>query len=67
MLARRRPPSPVDSSYEPGAYTTFSTFAFESYELCELRHVALGAAYIGTSIAAGIAAIALGQRLGRAI
>ncbi len=50
-----------------GAYTTFSTFAFESYELGELGHVALGAVYIGASIAAGIAAIALGQRVGRAI
>ena len=50
-----------------GAYTTFSTFAFESYELFELRHLAIGAAYIGTSVAAGIAAIAFGQSLGRAI
>ena len=41
--------------------------AFESYELGELGHVALGAVYIGASIAAGIAAIALGQRVGRAI
>jgi CrcB protein len=50
-----------------GAYTTFSTFAFESYELGELGHAALGAAYIGASIAAGIAAIALGQWLGRTV
>ena len=40
---------------------------FESYELGELGHAALGAAYIGASIAAGIVAIALGQRVGRAV
>ena len=49
-----------------GAYTTFSTIVFESYELGELGHAALGA-LIGASIAAGIAAIAFGQRLGRAV
>ncbi len=49
------------------AYTTFSTMMFETYELGELGHAALGAAYVGASIAAGIAAIAFGQWLGRAV
>jgi len=49
------------------AYTTFSTMMFETYELGELDHVALGAAYVGASIAAGIASIAFGQLLSRAV
>jgi CrcB protein len=49
------------------AYTTFSTLAFETYELAELRHVALGAVYAGSSVVAGVVAIALGQWLGRAV
>lgn len=43
------------------AYTTFSTFAFESYELLELRHVGLAALYAGASVAAGVGAVALGS------
>jgi CrcB protein len=43
-----------------GAYTTFSTFAFETYELVELRHIALAAAYGSSSVAAGVGAVALG-------
>lgn len=42
-----------------GAYTTFSTFAFETYELVELRHVALAVANVLASVAAGVAAIAV--------
>jgi CrcB protein len=42
-----------------GAYTTFSTFAFETYELIELRHVALAVANVLASVAAGVVAIAL--------
>lgn len=49
-----------------GAYTTFSTFAFEGYELIELRRLALMLAYATTSVAAGILAVALGSWLGRA-
>jgi CrcB protein len=48
-----------------GAYTTFSTFGAETYELTELGHWGLAAGNIATSAAAGVAAIALGQALGR--
>jgi CrcB protein len=48
-----------------GAYTTFSTFGAESYELTELGHWWLAAANVALSAAAGIGAVALGQTLGR--
>ena len=49
------------------AYTTFSTLAFETYELLELRHTVLGVAYVLSSVTVGVAAISLGQWLGRAM
>ena len=49
------------------AYTTFSTLAFETYELFELRHALLGAVYAAASVGAGVMAIAAGQWLGRAV
>jgi CrcB protein len=48
-----------------GAYTTFSTFAAEDYELTELSHWGLAMGYITASVVAGVAAVALGQKLGR--
>jgi len=48
-----------------GAYTTFSTFGAETYELTELSHWALAAANVGASVVVGVAAVALGQQLGR--
>ena len=48
-----------------GAYTTFSTFGAETYELTEIGHWGLAVANVVLSAAAGIAAAALGQRLGR--
>jgi fluoride exporter len=48
-----------------GAYTTFSTFGAETYELTELGHWGLAVANIALSAAAGVAAVALGQALGR--
>jgi fluoride exporter len=48
-----------------GAYTTFSTFGAETYELTELGHWGLAVANVALSAAAGVAAVALGQALGR--
>jgi fluoride exporter len=48
-----------------GAYTTFSTFGAETYELTELGHWGLAVANVAVSAAAGVAAVALGQALGR--
>ena len=48
-----------------GAYTTYSTFAAETYELTEMRQWGLALANIVASAAVGVAAVALGQALGR--
>lgn len=48
-----------------GAYTTFSTFGAETYELTGLGHWGLAVANVALSAAAGITAVALGQALGR--
>ena len=48
-----------------GAYTTYSTFAAETYELTEMRQWGLALANIAASAAVGVAAVALGQALGR--
>src|SRR5581483_3505928 len=49
-----------------GAYTTFSTFGAETYELTEMGRWGLAIANVALSAAAGVAAVALGQALGRA-
>ena len=48
-----------------GAYTTYSTFGAETYELTEMHQWALALANIAASAAVGVAAVALGQALGR--
>ena len=48
-----------------GAYTTFSTFGAETYELTELGHWGIALANVAVSAAVGVAAVALGQALGR--
>ena len=48
-----------------GAYTTFSTFASETYELHELSHLGVAIGYVAASAAVGVGAVALGQQLGR--
>jgi CrcB protein len=48
-----------------GAYTTYSTFGAETYELTELNHWGLALANVAASAAVGIGAVALGQALGR--
>lgn len=48
-----------------GAYTTFSTFGAETYELTELNHWGIALANVAASAAVGVGAVALGQALGR--
>jgi CrcB protein len=50
-----------------GAYTTFSTLTYESYRLLEDGAVALAAANILGSSAAGLVAVYLGVVAGRAL
>jgi fluoride exporter len=50
-----------------GAYTTFSTFMFETYRLGEDRAHALAALNIIGSCAAGLVAVYLGVVVGRAL
>jgi CrcB protein len=49
-----------------GGYTTFSTFAQETLDLAEGRATGLAVANAVLSFALGIAAVAVGTRLGRA-
>jgi CrcB protein len=48
-----------------GAYTTFSTWMFETQRLAEDGEFASAALNIGASIVAGFAAVVLGHLLGR--
>ena len=48
-----------------GAYTTFSTFAYETHDLLQSRHLALALLNASASVAAGIGGIYLGLFLVR--
>jgi len=48
-----------------GGYTTFSTFAQETYELMAARDIAVAAANVTASIALGVLAVLIGLKLGR--
>ncbi len=48
-----------------GAYTTFSTFEYETRRLSDLHSVGWAALNVLTSVAAGYAAVSLGVRLAR--
>jgi CrcB protein len=50
-----------------GAYTTFSTLSLDSYRLLEERAYGLLAANTLGSLAAGLAAVSIGLRVGRAL
>ena len=50
-----------------GAYTTFSTFAFETVRLGEDGATALALANVAASLAAGLLAVYAGIRIGRAL
>lgn len=49
-----------------GSFTTFSTWMLEVHDLAAAGRIGLGAAYLGGSLFAGIAATALGLIIGRA-
>lgn len=46
-----------------GAFTTFSTWMLEAHRLAEARRPGAAAAYVGLSVAAGLAAFVGGQAL----
>ncbi len=48
-----------------GAFTTYSTFAFDTYELAVYRHIVLAALNVGLHIVLGLAAVVLGISVGR--
>ena len=50
-----------------GAFTTFSTFAFETTSLLRADRAGAAFAYVAVSLAAGLAASALGYVVGRAV
>jgi fluoride exporter len=50
-----------------GAYTTFSTWAFESHRLGEDGHLPLGALNFAVSLALGVAVAWTGEQLGGAL
>lgn len=50
-----------------GAFTTFSTWAFESHRLGEDGQLRLGVLNVAVSLAAGLAAAWLGRELGAAL
>ncbi len=43
-----------------GAYTTFSTFVWELYEMTEKGHALRASAYLAASVALGVAAVIVG-------
>jgi CrcB protein len=50
-----------------GAFTTFSTFGFETQTLLRTNRAATAALYVGVSVVAGVVAAALGYATGRAV
>jgi CrcB protein len=48
-----------------GAYTTYSTFAQETWELGDERHLAYAALNVGASVTVGLVLVALGHTVGR--
>ena len=50
-----------------GAYTTFSTFSFESYTLLRTDRAAMALVYVSVSVVGGILAAGLGYATARAL
>jgi len=50
-----------------GAFTTFSTFGWETFTLLRTDQVARAATYVALSLLGGLAATALGWAVGRAL
>ncbi|MGL4464368.1 MAG: fluoride efflux transporter FluC [Planctomycetia bacterium] len=50
-----------------GAYTTFSTFEFETHTLWDRGYGVAAALYVGASVALGLLAVRLGVALARAL
>jgi CrcB protein len=50
-----------------GAYTTFSTFGYETFTLVRTHRAGEAAAYVALSLAGGFAATVLGYAAGRAV
>lgn len=48
-----------------GGYTTFSTFAQETYDLLGTRDIAIAVASVTASVVLGVLAVLVGVRLGR--
>jgi CrcB protein len=48
-----------------GGYTTFSTFAQETYDLIAARDIAIAVASVTASVVLGVLAVLVGVRLGR--
>lgn len=50
-----------------GAYTTFSTFEYETLRAMNEGQIAMAALYVGSSVLAGLAAVWAGLTLGKVI
>ena len=50
-----------------GAYTTFSTFGWETVALLERGETAMASAYVLASVAVGLGAVVIGLAVGRAL
>ena len=77
VLSNRFPNDPEDGWFRPddlrllvavgftGAYTTFSTFEYETHQLFKAGFGTLGAAYVAASVFVGLMAVRLGVYLAR--